>query len=105
MAKCQHCSRRIRAKYRRVYCSGECELEHRYDSVFSQQRLNTFQALADTGTWLAIENISIYHLSNPARRLQVLESKCLDNQICYRLTKAGYRLLKQWKSKLSQQIA
>lgn len=105
MAKCQHCGRRIKAKYRRVYCSGQCELERRCDSIFSQQRLNSFQVLADAGSWLAIENSSIYSLSNPSRRLQVLESKNLDNRTCYRLTDAGYRLLNYWKSKFSQQIA
>lgn len=108
MKKCQHCGKRIRAKRFRIFCSIFCEKEHHADSLANHQRINSFQALADAGSWLAIDNITVYVLADPSRKVQLLEFRqfCLGNETLnsYRLTKAGHKLLNRWKSQLQVSV-
>ena len=100
LKKCQHCGSRIRAKNHRIFCTIFCAFEHRKDGLVNQQRLDTFQALAETGSWLALDNITLHTLANPHRRVKLLEKQQVKAITCYRLTKAGYKLLERWKSRL-----
>lgn len=100
MKKCRHCGSAIKAIRRSVFCSGDCENEHKIDKYVNLQRLNSFQVLADRGTWVEIDNHSLYTLSNPERRAQVLEHYQFQKRNYYRLTSAGHRLLERWKSQL-----
>ena len=105
---CLHCGSPIQAKRHRVFCSIFCDTEHRKDNFANKQRIDSFQALAESGSWLAIESATLYLLANPERRIKLLEHRffSLENMefSSYRLTPAGHQLLAHWKSSMEVSV-
>jgi hypothetical protein len=99
---CQHCGEVIIEYRRKTYCSLICTQEAKRDRQASGQRIASFQALADAGTWRQIDNFVLQSLSNPHRRVKLLEKSVVRvnrrSITSYRLTDAGYKLLLHWQS-------
>ena len=100
---CLHCGGAFQ-NHRQRFCSDFCEHEDKNDRRVNWQRVNSFEALAEAGTWLRINNFSLSSLDNPTRKVKLLDrSQFSVNDktfISYRLTPAGYRLLERWKQSI-----
>jgi hypothetical protein len=101
---CQHCGALNPWGNNYRFCSLVCKHENKVDRAASEQRINSFQALAERGDWLPIDNVSLRSLSQYGRRVILLEKQkrqLRGNTIhLYRLTPAGYKLLERWKASM-----